>query len=115
MISLKLSKKDSEENVEVAAPVGSVGNRYPWGARLQLEQDTLDKLGINKLPAVGDKLMIEAKCEVISVRQSEDGKSMELQITDMDLENDGDEVTEGELTRGESGAMSKVADKMKNM
>jgi len=115
MISLKITKKQDEENAEVAQPVGSMDNRYPWGTRIQLEQDSLDKLGIVKLPAVGDKLMIEAKVEVISVRQSEDGKSVELQITDMDLENDGDEVTEGELTRGESGAMSKVADKMKNM
>lgn len=115
MISLKISKKDDKEEMNEAEPVGSVGNRYPWGTRINLDNDSLDKLGIVKLPTVGDKIMIEGKCEVISVRQSEDGKSVELQITDMDLENDGDEIDEGELTREESGAMSKLASKMKNM
>lgn len=115
MISLKISKKDDKEEIEMPVNVGAMGNRYPWGTRINLDQDSLDKLGIVKLPTVGDKIMIEGKCEVISVRQSEDGKSVELQITDMDLENDGDEIDEGELTREESGAMSKLASKMKNM
>jgi len=114
MISLKMTRKKEDEN-ETPEAVGTTGNQYPWGTRINLESDTLDKLGITKLPNVGDKIMIEGKCEVISVRQSEDGKSVELQITDMDLENDGDEVGEGELTREESGAMSKLASKMKNM
>jgi len=114
MISLKITKKQDDEN-DMPVAVGGINNRYPYGTRINLDQDSLDKLGIMKLPTVGDKIMIEGKCEVISVRQSEDGKSVELQITDMDLENDGDEIDEGELTREESGAMSKLASKMKNM
>lgn len=114
MISLKITKKQDDEN-DMPVAVGGINNRYPYGTRINLDQDSLDKLGIMKMPTVGDKIMIEGKCEVISVRQGEDGKSVELQITDMDLENDGDEIDEGELTREESGAMSKLASKMKNM
>lgn len=114
MINLKITRKtDDEKETAIASPDNQDG--YPWGTRINLEQDTLDKLGIKKLPAVGDELMIEAKVRVISVRESDNSKSVELQITDMDLENDGDEIGEGELTREESGAMSKLASKMKNM
>lgn len=114
MISLKnTSKTEDEKETAIASPDNQDG--YPWGTRINLEQDTLDKLGIEKLPAVGDELMIEAKVRVISVRESDNSKSVELQITDMDLENDGDEVDEGELTRGESKAMQALAAKLKKM
>ena len=112
MISLKITRKTEDEN-EIAVSDNQDG--YPYGTRLSLESDTLDKLGIKTLPAVGDELMIEAKVRVISVRESDNSKSVELQITDMDLENDGDEVDEGELTRGESKAMQALAAKLKKM
>ena len=114
MISLKNTRKTEDEKNEIETAIDNQDG-YPWGTRINLESDTLDKLGIKKLPGVGDEMMIEAKVRVISVRESDNSKSVELQITDMDLENDGDEVDEGELTRAESGAMSKLASKMKNM
>lgn len=115
MINLKMTRKTDDENeTAIAEPVGNQDG-YPWGTRINLESDTLDKLGIKTLPAVGDELMIEAKVRVISVRESDNSKSVELQITDMDLENDGDEVDEGELSRGESKAINKLADKLRNM
>lgn len=114
MINLKITRKtDDVKEPAITAPDNEDG--YPWGTRLNLESDTLDKLGIKTLPAVGDELMIEAKVRVISVRESDNSKSVELQITDMDLENDGDEVDEGELSRGESKAINKLADKLRNM
>lgn len=115
--SLKISAKEAKKQNEPVA----VGNedRYPWGTRLDLNKDSLDKLGIKDLPAVGTKMMIEAKVTVIATRQTarEDDttRSLELQITDMAIENDGDEVAEKELTRGESKAMSAVAKKIQGM
>lgn len=38
MISLKITKKQDEENAEVGQPVGSMDNRYPWGTRIQLSR-----------------------------------------------------------------------------
>ena len=114
MISLKNTRKTEDEKNEIEPAIGNQDG-YPWGTRIDLESDTLDKLGIKTLPAVGDELMIEAKVRVISVRESDNSRSVELQITDMYLENDGDEVDEGELTRGESKAMQALAAKLKKM
>lgn len=114
MINLKINRKTDDENELCVSPPDN-RDGYPYGTRITLDSDTLDKLGIKTLPAVGNELMIEAKVRVISVSESDNSKSVELQITDMDLENDGDEVDEGELTRGESKAMQALAAKLKKM
>lgn len=113
MISLK-NTSNTEEQAEPAI-ADSNDDGYPWGTRINLEDDVLKKLDINTLPNVGDELMIEAKVRVISVRESGDSRSVELQITDMELELDDHEVEEGELTRGESKAMQALAAKLKKM
>lgn len=118
MISLKLTKKESKA-LEKEMSIGPSKDEYPWGTRIELEKDTLEKLGIKELPKIGTKMMIEAKVVVVATRQSTrrdgDSRTLELQITDMDMESDEDEVSEGELTRKESGAMGAVAKKMRDM
>ncbi len=118
MQDLKISKKEAKEANKLATPYEDQ-ERYPYGLRLDLNNDTLEKLGITKLPAVGTVLMFEAKAKVVGSRQSatesSDNRSIELQITHLDLEMDDDEVSEGELTRNEAGAMSKVAKKLNSM
>jgi hypothetical protein len=63
---------------------------YPWGLRLNLCKEDLEKLGVKELPAVGAEMMLIAKVKVIETRQSatenHDSKGMELQVTDMALE-----------------------------
>jgi len=64
--------------------------RYPWGLRVDLNDDSLSKLGITNLPAVGEKMNLMATVEVTSVSSHSSGnnnrKSVELQITEMALE-----------------------------
>lgn len=119
MKDLKITKKESKAKSESMVVGQSYEERYPYGLRLDLDKDTLEKLGVKKLPAVGVSLMFEAKAKVIASRQSategSENRSIELQITHIDLDTDEDEVSEGELTRGEQGAMSRVAKKMKEM
>lgn len=122
MKDLKISKKEAKEKSEAMATIGSSDQeRYPYGLRLDLNNDTLDKLGIDKLPTVGTVLLFEAKAKVVGSRQSategSENRSVELQITHIDLEagESGEEVKEGELTRGQAGAMDRVANKMKGM
>lgn len=60
---------------------------YPYGLCLTLDGDTLDKLGIKKLPAVGTTVGITAVAKVSRVSESEMAdesteRSVELQITD---------------------------------
>ncbi len=117
---LKISKKEAKDANKLASPYEDQ-ERYPYGLRLDLNNETLEKLGITKLPAVGTVLMLEAKAKVVGSRQSatesSDNRSIELQITHIDLETgeSDEEVKEGELTRGQAGAMDRVANKMKGM
>lgn len=76
------------------------GPRYPYGLCLNLDTETLKKLGITELPKVGTKFMIVAKVDVtgVSMHQQQDGdESMcaSLQITDMELK--GSQRTPDEL------------------
>lgn len=83
MINLKSDKKDN------AMPLVSSMD-YPYGLRLHLDHETLIKLGVKELPAMGAMVNIEAIAEVVSVSSSSnhEGKienNICLQITDMDL------------------------------
>lgn len=64
--------------------------KYPYGLVLNLDQETLTKLGLEKMPAVGTVMMIEAKVQVCSSSQYESmegkNKSLSLQITDLGIE-----------------------------
>jgi hypothetical protein len=122
LTDLKITKAEAEKekkNYAISGP--GDGERYSYGTRLTLDDAELKKLGIKELPAVGTVLMFEAKAKVISSRQSasesSNNRSIELQITHMDFEADegAEEVKENELTRGEAGAMSRVAKKMQSM
>ncbi|MBX9959475.1 MAG: hypothetical protein K2Y15_05005 [Burkholderiaceae bacterium] len=121
MKDLKITKKEAKAKSESMVIGSPEQERYPYGLRLDLNNDTLEKLGMKSLPAVGTVLMFEAKAKVVGSRQSategSENRSVELQITHLDLEEGetDEEVNEGELTRGQAGAMSKVAQKMRGM
>lgn len=121
MKDLKITKKEAKAKSESMVIGSADQERYPYGLRLDLNNDTLEKLGMTKLPSVGTVLMFEAKAKVVGSRQSategSENRSIELQITHIDLEEGetDEEVKEGELTRGQAGAMSKVAQKMRGM
>jgi hypothetical protein len=63
---------------------------YPWGLQVNLNTQSLDKLGLEKLPAVGKTFVLTALVTVTSVSERENKKeanrSMELQITDLSLD-----------------------------
>lgn len=72
-----------------AAPSGCSEPDYPWGLRLNLDEDQIAALGIKQLPASGAPVGIEATALVVSLgEESRDGKvhrRLELQITDLAL------------------------------
>lgn len=96
MKSMKIEKADADKLYGQPTAVTD-SPMYPYGLRLRLDNIVVDKLGIG-LPKVGEKLMIEAYVEVVSVsaNESKQGmqKSIELQITDMCLEPRAEEATE---------------------
>lgn len=92
MTSMKMS---AEEAKEYGPSVMADAPQYPYGLRLDLNNESLEKLGIDEMPAIGSKKMIYAMAEVVSVsaNESKDGpphRSVGLQITDMSCKSSGD-------------------------
>jgi len=100
MVSMKISKAEREKrykSLETSAVVDAP--IYPWGLSLNLDEEALEKLGIDTLPEVGKPLLLMARVDVTSVSEnkhtSEGGESREsrsvgLQITDLCLEPEPD-------------------------
>lgn len=86
MKSMKLKKSDTPMDVEVAGD----SNGYPYGLRISLSKDEMDKLGLSADMDIDKGVMIHAKAFVASTSQYKDGSSeggnIELQITDMEVE-----------------------------
>jgi hypothetical protein len=92
LVDLKLPKSKTKEGpVEVAAD----RPQYPYGLQLRLDNDTIQKLGIDDMPKVGDTFELEGKAVVTSVSQNESKgetrRSIELQLTKCCLEGEGNE------------------------
>lgn len=95
MINLKLTPKEAKETM-LCGPCDPSGPVYPYGLTIQLGDETLEKLGVKDLPAVGAEILLSAKAKVTSVsvneHQDADGdkeadkrRSVGLQITDLDV------------------------------
>ena len=85
LVSMKLSPKEAKAEL---MPSTKEGPRYPWGLQLNLDDEILTKLGISKLPEVGETYPLSAKCEVTSVSASDTQgggmrRSLSLQITEL--------------------------------
>lgn len=86
LVNMKMSAEESKvySGEEIESP------EYPYGLTIDLDDDSLAKLGITSLPKVGSEMMITAKCVVKGVSSNQYQGSDEesrvcLQITDMDV------------------------------
>lgn len=87
LVSMKLTKAEAkaEASIEYKPP------EYPYGLKIDLDNDALEKLGIAQLPEIGTPMTVTARCEVCSVSayesQGQDKKqrNLQLQITDLGL------------------------------
>ena len=89
MTSMKLSPKESKEMMK--PQVGKDGPSYPYGLRLNLDRECIDKLNMGRMPKIGSEVTIlaKAKVESVSERDSTDSgkhRTLELQITELGLE-----------------------------
>lgn len=88
MANLKMSKPEKKESMPCS--VDSQPN-YPYGLTLRLDSASLDKLGMDKLPKVGTKVMVQAVGVVTSVSQHEsksnDSRNVEIQLQEMGVES----------------------------
>jgi hypothetical protein len=94
LVSMKIDPKSAEEMKESAtSPMGD-SPKYPWGLSVTLNEDALEALGLDDdLPKVDSTMMLYAKVTVTGVRSNESqngsNQSVELQITDLCLEDAG--------------------------
>ena len=95
-MKLKNMKQSRVEKTAIEGPSEPSKPSYPYGLTLSLDNESLKKLGITKLPDVGSTLMVWARATVESVSEhesTEDKKprrNISLQLTDMAIGDDGD-------------------------
>lgn len=120
LTSMRMSKKDMPKASEVSDSPS--GPQYPWGLGVTLEREALAKMGIKLSDyAVGDTVELYAKCKVTRLSQSESegnnnpNRTMELQITDMCLEEcePGEKKDEDELSWDDDSRSEKATKKLK--
>lgn len=97
MINLAMNEMEMKEQAEPKSVLYDV-SKYPYGLKIQLDPETVKKLGMTEAPEVGEKMMIMGYVEVCSVyaepsKGDEKSYSVGLQITDMELK----EVEEPEV------------------
>ena len=95
LINMEMSKEEAKEYNN--GPSESEAPKYPWGLCIQLNDESLKKLGVDKLPQAGTEVTIIAKAQVsrVSENQTQGGESeasMELQITDMTMSTGADDL-----------------------
>lgn len=88
---ISMENTAQEAQAQNGLPQAADAPKYPWGLEICLNDDSLDKLGVKTLPAVGTEVTIVAKATVSSTSEratEADGAcaSMSLQITDMQVD-----------------------------
>ena len=92
MVSMKISKKDRDAKMEPPT-LSTDMPLYPWGLSLSLDDDAMEKLGMDIADMkVGSTMSLVATVEVTSCSIQETSgqdanQSVGLQITDMCLED----------------------------
>lgn len=85
LVSMKNTPAEAKAEV---SPAADGGPEYPYGLRLDLNDDALKKLGITSLPEVGTPLVLQARAQVCSTSayDSQEGgasRCIGVQITDL--------------------------------
>jgi hypothetical protein len=92
LVSMKEVKDESQDTILSDAKMPE----YPYGLRINIDADEMEKLGLTELPEIGKKFMVHAMADVVSISQSDSAegepeKNFSLQITDMALEKSNEE------------------------
>lgn len=111
MVDMKRSKKERKEANEPTKLGGPGGDDYPYGLHVHLDHESLEKLGMDKLPRVGQKLHLHAHAHVTEVSEEHrDGgkkhRRVALQLRKLDVKDAGSEsAREAATAKGAKGAM----------
>ncbi len=76
--SMKRTKKD-RENSDHAGAIGE--SKFPFGLSINLDDESLSKLGMTKLPAVGEEMIVAGVGKVESVSERSDSNRKSRNVT----------------------------------
>lgn len=89
LVSMKRSEEAKSEAMD-CSPCHSDMPDYPYGTRLNLDEEQLKQLGITAMPSAGAAIWIEGRGVVVGMREEHiDGKlrrGLDIQITDLALD-----------------------------
>lgn len=87
---MKMVSMERESLPQASQPVNPDSYKYPYGLKICLSKEELDKLGIKELPKLGANMKVMATVEVCGVSMSEyeggEYRSVDLQIVEMGIE-----------------------------
>lgn len=93
LVSMKRDAEKDERDDSKECCESAHSPDFPWGTRLCLEDEQLQKLGLESMPAAGARLQIGGVGEVIGFREEQvDGKTkrtLDIQITELGVEGIG--------------------------
>lgn len=93
MISMKLTPAEAKSDSMLCGSDVSDSDlpEYPYGLTISLDDESLSKLSMGEMPAVGTVMQLTALVKVCGVSQYENQQgsdsNLSLQITDMELAN----------------------------
>jgi hypothetical protein len=106
LTDMKLKPRKEEDYSKPASTIVADEPKYPWGLQVRLENEQLEKLGVDKLPAVGTTVVLTARCEVCETGeyQAQKGeherRNVTLQITELAIS--GESKVSGDDIYGDS-------------
>ena len=111
LVNMKMSSEERGEYTGTAIEVKEPS--YPYGLSIDLDDGSMEKLGITALPKVGTEMMITAKVVVKSVSSNQyEGSDAEsrmcLQITDMEIGGENKKQDKAESLYGDSSEGSRI-------
>lgn len=90
MKNMKMSSKETKKMMEPS--IAENNPRYPFGLKLNLDNEILEKLGMKTMPELGKTMMLMAKVAVTDMNENKSEgssyRSLGLQITDMSIEDE---------------------------
>lgn len=89
MTSMKMTAKEAKEYASPSTAVADAP-QFPYGLRVELNNDSLDKLAMKDMPKIGDRFTMTCTveacgCASYTERDGDENRSLSLQITDMAL------------------------------